>query len=255
MGDVRHLLRGNVELLRKDSTVARRLIEHEDKIAVLKDIFHFPACQEVFDVLRDRRGYAAPFSETLPNLHGIGGGLLVFQEQVKFVHKIPCGFLRGAVHGDAVPHLILNNQHTQLFKLLPKLFNVKAHKAVFKLHVGTVVKDVKAPGNVKLQCRRDTRRFRLRLLQKLVVQIAHDRHFCRVGGSKERTVHIPHGAVNDGLIHGLQALLAADDQLTKGKDKVRFQRKRVVVLAVIEVYIHRVYIVRAGRGKPYHLSL
>ncbi len=53
MGDVAHLLRGDVELLRKDSPVARRLIEHEDKIAVLKDIFHFPACQKVFDVLRD----------------------------------------------------------------------------------------------------------------------------------------------------------------------------------------------------------
>ena len=28
MGDVRHLLRGDIELLRKDSPVARRLIEH-----------------------------------------------------------------------------------------------------------------------------------------------------------------------------------------------------------------------------------
>ena len=38
---------------------------------------------------------------------------------MKFVHKIPCGFLRRPVHGDAVPYLILNNEHTQLFKLLP----------------------------------------------------------------------------------------------------------------------------------------
>ena len=73
------MLRGDIELLCKDSPVARRLIEHEDKIAVLKDIFNFPACQEVFHVLRDRRGYAAPFSETLPNLHAVSGGLFVFQ--------------------------------------------------------------------------------------------------------------------------------------------------------------------------------
>ena len=32
-----------------------------------------------------------------------------------------------------------------------------------KFHVGTVVKDVQAAGNVKLQCRRHPRRFRLRL--------------------------------------------------------------------------------------------
>ena len=149
----------------------------------------------------------------------------------------------------------MNNQHTQLFELLPKLFNVKADKAVVKLYICPVVKDVKAPGNVKLQRRRDTRRFRLRLLQKLVVKVAQNRHFCRVGGCKERTVHVPNSAVNDGLIHGLQALLAADDQLTKGEDKIAFQRKRVVVLGIVEVYIHRVDVVRAGGGKPYHLSL
>ena len=112
MGDVRHLLRGDIELLRKDSPVARRLIEHEDKIAVLKDILYFAGSKQILDVLCDRGRYADPFSETFPNLHGIGGGLLVFQKQVKFVHKIPCGFFRRPVHGDAVPHLILHNEHT-----------------------------------------------------------------------------------------------------------------------------------------------
>ena len=79
MGDVAHLLRGDIELLRKDSPVARRLIKHKDKIAVFKDVLYLAGSKQIFDVLRDCRGYAAPFSETLPNLHGIGGGLLVFQ--------------------------------------------------------------------------------------------------------------------------------------------------------------------------------
>ncbi len=47
VGNILHLLRGNIKLLCKDSTVALRLIEHEDKIAVLKDIFHLAACQKV----------------------------------------------------------------------------------------------------------------------------------------------------------------------------------------------------------------
>ena len=105
-----------------------------------------------------------------------------------------------------------------------------------------MVEYVKAPGNVKLQCRRDTRRFRLRLLQKLVVEVAQDRHFLRVGVCKERAVHVPNGAVNDGLIDGLQALLAAYDKLAEGEDKVGFQRKGAVVLGIVEVNIHRVHI-------------
>ena len=121
-----------------------------------------------------------------------------------------------------------------------------------------MVKDVKAPGNVQLQRRRDTRRFRLRLLQKLVVEVAQNRHFLRVGFCKERAVHVPNGSVNDGLIDGLQALLAAYDKLAEGKDKVGFQRKGAVVLAVIEVNIHRVhilpvlaaYIAYSMAGKP-----
>ena len=124
-----------------------------------------------------------------------------------------------------------------------------------------MVKDVKAPGNIKLQRRRDTRRFRLRLLQKLVVEVAQDRHFLRVGVCKERAVHVPNGAVNDGLIDGLQALLAAYDKLAEGKDKIGFQRKRAVVLGIVEVNIHRVHILGlsvnalARRRQAYHLPV
>ena len=78
MGNILHLLRGNIKLLCKDSTVALRLIEHEDKIAVFKDIFHLAACQKVFDVLRNGCGDTAPFTETLPNLHAVSGGLFLF---------------------------------------------------------------------------------------------------------------------------------------------------------------------------------
>ena len=113
-----------------------------------------------------------------------------------------------------------------------------------------MVKDVQAAGNVKLQCRRDTRRFRLRLLQKLVVEVAQDRHFLRVGVCKERAVHVPNSAVNDGLIDGLQALLAADYKLAQGQDKIGFQRKRAVVLGVIEVYIHRVDVLGLSVNAP-----
>ena len=96
-----------------------------------------------------------------------------------------------------------------------------------------MVKDVQRAGNIKLQCRRNAGSFRLRLFQQFVVEVAQNRHFCRVGVCKERSVHIPNGAVNDGLFHWLQALFAADNKLAEGKDKVGFQGKRVVVLGVV----------------------
>ena len=49
---------------------------------------------------------------------------------MKLVHVVAGGLLFGAVDGDAVPHLVLHNEHTQLFKLLAELLNVKADKAV-----------------------------------------------------------------------------------------------------------------------------
>ncbi len=88
VGYILHLLWGNIKLLCKDSPVALCLIEHEDKIRVFKDIFYLAACQKVFDILRDSGRYAAPFTETLPNLHTVSGGLFLFQEQMKFVHIV-----------------------------------------------------------------------------------------------------------------------------------------------------------------------
>ena len=48
------------------------------------------------------------------------------------------------VLGHTPPDLILYNQHTQFFKLLPQLLNVKAHKAVMYVYVGAVIEHVKA---------------------------------------------------------------------------------------------------------------
>ena len=116
--NVFHLLRGDVELPCKDFPVALRLIEHEDKIAVLKDILNFAAAQKVFDILRDGGWDPAPFTKTLPNLHGIGGGLFLLEEQMKLVHVVAGGFLFSPVYGYSVPHLILHNEHPQLFIVL-----------------------------------------------------------------------------------------------------------------------------------------
>lgn len=68
-----------MKLLCKDASVPCRLIEHQDKVAVLKDVLDLLRSQQVLDVLGNTAGYAAPFPEPFPDLHGIGGGLFRFQ--------------------------------------------------------------------------------------------------------------------------------------------------------------------------------
>ena len=53
--------------------------------------------------------------------------------------------------------------------------------------------------------------------------------------------------VNDGPLHRLQAILAANDQLHQRQDKVGFQRHRVFLVKA-QVNVHRVDVVGAVRG-------
>jgi len=53
MGDIRELMRRDIQMLCENLTVAGCLVEHIDIIGVFKDIFHFTGGEEVFDVLRN----------------------------------------------------------------------------------------------------------------------------------------------------------------------------------------------------------
>ena len=66
-----------------------------------------PAGKQVLDVLGDAGGNPAPFSEPFPDFNGIGGGLVLLEQQVHLVNVVPGGLVGGAVDGDAVPHLIV----------------------------------------------------------------------------------------------------------------------------------------------------
>ena len=79
----------------------------------IQNIGDFRACQKVFAVLRDAGGNPAPFSEPFPNLHA-PTRQLAFQQKVELIHIVAGGLARRPVDGDAVPHLILNDQHPQL---------------------------------------------------------------------------------------------------------------------------------------------
>ena len=138
----------DVELFRQDGAVARRLVEHDDEVAVLEDVLHLPAGEQVLHILGDAGGDAAPFPEPFPNLHGVGRRLLLLQEQMELVHEIPGGLARAAVLGHAAPHLVLHHQHPDLLHLLAQVLDVEADDAVLNIHVGAVVEDVERPRDI-----------------------------------------------------------------------------------------------------------
>ena len=242
---MRRLLVGDIQALTEDFSVSAGLVQKVHKIAVFKDVLDLRGGKQVLDVLRNSRGDTAPFAKAFPNLHTPGTNL-ASQQKVELVHEVPGRFALIPVLGNTVPHLILDHQHTQAFELFSQLLNIEADNAVVDIHIGSVVKNIQAAMHIQFQCRRNPLCLRLRLSLDLVIQIFQQRHILRSGVCNIGAVHDPHRTVNDRLFHWLQTVPAACRQFTERQDKVRFQRQRVIILAVIEVDIHRVYILRAG---------
>ena len=221
IADVRRLLVGDVQAFTKYLPVTAGLVQQIDKIAVFKDILDLRGGQKVLDVLGDPRGDTAPFTKAFPNLHA-PGTYLATQQKVELVHIVSCGLALAAVHRDTVPHLILDDQHPQVFELLAQLLDIKAHKAVIDIHVGTVVEHVERSMHIQLQGGGDPLCLRLRLPPDLVVEVAQDGDILRSRIGKVGTVHGPHSSVNERLFHRLQAVASACRQLAEGQYKVGF---------------------------------
>ena len=105
--------------------------------------------------MRDPGGDAAPFSESLPDFHRISGGLLLLQKQVHLVDVITGGLVGSAVNGNAVPHLILDHQHTDFLELLAQLLNVIADNAVIDVHIALVIEHIEGAGYIDFKGRGD----------------------------------------------------------------------------------------------------
>ena len=190
----------DVELLCEDLPVSCRLIQHDDHVAVLENILDLTRGKQVFDVLGKPRGNTAPLTETLPDLDGISGGLLLFQQKVHLIHIIPGGLAAAAVCGDTPPDLILHNEHSQLLHLLAQFFDIIADDAVIDVHVSAMVEQVQTTLDVDLQCGGNMMGFLLVLLEQGVVQILKNGHILRAGVRKIFAVNQMHTAVNDGCL-------------------------------------------------------
>ncbi len=153
----------------------------------------------------------------------------------------------GAVDGNSVPHLILHDQHTELFELLAEFADVIADKAVVDIHIRSVIEDVQRAVNIDFKGSCNALCLRLLLISQNVVEVFEDRHFLRLGVCKELLIDHTDTAVNDGLLNRLQAVLAADNQLAHGENEVGFQRQRVFLFGVVRVDVQWIDVIRADR--------
>ena len=126
-------------LIVQDLSVTCSLVQHQDKITVLKDIFNFPAGKKIFDILCDTSRYASPFSESLPYFYGISCCLFFFEQKMELIDIVPGGF-DAAVDRNSVPYLILDDEHSDFLQLLSKFLDVKADNTVIQFHIGSMVK-------------------------------------------------------------------------------------------------------------------
>ena len=82
-----------MELFCENVSVSGCLIEHIHKIRVVKDVLDLLRRKQVLDILRDSRGNAAPFTETLPDLSGILRCLLLLEKKVELVDVVASDLL------------------------------------------------------------------------------------------------------------------------------------------------------------------
>ena len=141
---------------------------------------------------------------------------------MELINVVSCIFLCIAVDGNTIPHLILHDEHTQLFELLAQLFNVKADKTVIQLHIRLVVEHPQRTIDVDFQCRGDTLRLPFFLFPQAIVQITKNRHILRFRVIQIFLIDQRQASVNDGFFFRLHAIPCAHDKFAQGKDEIRF---------------------------------
>ena len=117
-----------------------------------------------------------------------------------------------------------------------------------------MVEHVQGTRHINFQRCRQRLRFLFFLLSQGVVQILQNRDIFRPRVVQVGLVDDVNRAVDDGLFDRLQAIAPADDQLAQRQDKVGLECQRIVIIAVIEVDVHRVDVAVAGGRNADYLS-
>ena len=141
--------------------------------------------------------------------------------------------------------------HGDLAEVFSQPFEDNADNMRRQFYVGLVVEQVKGARTVELQGCRYPAGLRLRLFEKLLVQVLEQRRLAVPDPQGHIPVNEPHTAVNHRLFDGLQTVLAAHHQLAQGQQKIRFHRKRAFVIVQVKLDVHWVDMA-GGAGSDFH---
>ena len=118
-----------------------------------------------------------------------------------------------------------------------------------------MVEKVQGAFDVDLQRRRHMMGFLFLLGLQGIVEVLQKRHVFRNRVLEVLLVDLMDTAVDDRLFHRLQTFLAADNQFAERQDEIRLQSERTVFLGVVQVDIHRIDVLGAGRADMNDLAV
>ena len=229
------------------------LIQENEEFAVGQHETGSIGTEKLLDVLRQPRHEAVVFADALPQLVEEVGAVRIPEQKVKFIGKDPCGFSFLPVLDHTVEDGVQRDQHANGHELRAKLPDVVGDDPGFGIHIGALGKSVQTAGDEQLRGKRQPSGFRLRLLQKGVIQIFEGRRLALIVVDHVFPVHVIGTSVEDGLL--LCAHVAGAYQLLEqGEDEFGLFDQRIAFVAVGLVHIHGVQVgVRRG-GYPDHFT-
>ena len=195
--------------------------------------------KQVVHILRDARGISTVLSHTLPKGEQEVCAVLVLEQKVDFINEDEGVLALSSVLRNTVQNRVEDDQHTDGHKLLAEVKDVIADQAVIRVHIGFLCKGVQRAVCKQLNGKSDFLRFGFGLLEKLRSEVLQGRHLAGVVVLLIGAVDACRTAVNDRLLHCAE-VVAADELLAQGHNKLGFQNNRVCSVTVFPVHIHRI---------------
>ena len=124
---------------------------------------------------------------------------------------------------------------------------IDADETVVDIHIRSVIEDIQRAMNIDFKGSCNALCLRLSLVSQNVVEVFENRHLLRNGIGKVVLIAHTDASVHDGLFNGLQAVLAANNQLAHGEDEVGLQGQRIFLFGVVDIDVQRIDVVGADR--------
>ena len=162
---------GYAELFRQNRPVTLGLGQKDHKVRVVQNVLNLPAGQEVFHILRKCAGDTAFFAEHLPDRHKVAGRQRIAEQDMELVKVAPGRHALPEVGIHRLGDKLICDVHGDLAEVFSHVLEHDAHHPLVCFHIRGMVKEIEGAGTVELQGRCHTAGLRLRLAQKLLVQI------------------------------------------------------------------------------------